>query len=83
MGYSAYGMLGGFSNDFVVEDNNGNVIGFERERRVYLSVDVDLRRIKTKSRVLKSVFSVINILKFPAPALQFSKKGLRGYYLYY
>lgn len=83
VGYGAYGMLGGFSNDFVVEDNSGNVIRFERERRVYVSLDVDLRRIKTKSRVLKSVFSVINILKLPAPALQFSKKGLRGYYLYY
>ncbi len=83
VGYGAYGMLGGFSNEFVVEDNNGNVLKLERERRFYLSLDVDLRRIKTKSRLLKSLFSVVNILKFPAPALQFSKKGLRGYCLYY
>lgn len=83
LGYSAYGMLGGFENNFVVQDENGNVLKFERTRRVYLSLDVDLTRIKTKSKVLKSIFSVVNILKFPAPAIQFSQGKLRGYYLYY
>jgi hypothetical protein len=83
LGYSAYGMIGGSDNNFVVEDNDGNVLKFERERRFYFSLDVDLTRIKTKSKFLKKVFSVINILKFPAPAIQFSKNKPRFYYLYY
>ena len=82
-GYSAYGMLGGYENNFVVQDADGNVLKFDRERRYYFSLDVDLTRIKTKSKVLKKVFSVINILKFPAPAIQFSKNKTRFYYLYY
>lgn len=82
-GYSAYGMLGAFSNNFVVEDAQGRVLKFDRARRFYASLDVDLTRIKTRSKFLKSLFSVINILKFPAPALQFSQKQFRFYYLYY
>ena len=81
-GYSAYGMTNAETNT-EVSDKNGNVYFFNRERRFYFSVDVDLTRFKTKSKVLKSVFSVINMVKFPAPALQFSNKGLRGYWLYY
>ena len=83
LGYSAYGMLGGYENNFVVQDANGNVLKFERARRYYLSLDIDLTRIKTKSRFLKTLFSVVNILKFPAPAIQFSHGKFRGYYLYY
>ncbi len=82
-GYSAYGMLGGYANTFVVQDAQGNVLKWERERRLYLSLDIDLTRIKTRSRLLKTVFSVINILKFPAPALGFSREGLRFHALYY
>ncbi len=82
-GYSAYGMLGAFGNNFVVQNGQGQVLKIERERRFYLSLDVDLTRIRTRSKFLKGLFSVINILKFPAPALQFSNKGLRFYYLYY
>jgi hypothetical protein len=82
-GYSAYGMLGGFANTFAVVDEQGRVLKFERERRLYLSLDVDLTRIKTRSRFLKGLFSALNILKFPAPALQFSQNKFRFYYLYY
>ncbi len=81
-GYSAYGMLNARYNTFAVQDANGNVLNFERERRFYFSVDVDLTRIKTKSKFLKSVFSAFNMIKFPAPALQFGNKGIRGYWLY-
>jgi hypothetical protein len=82
-GYSAYGMLGGYENNIVVQDADGNVLKFDRERRYYFSLDVDLTRVKTKSKVLKKVFSVINILKFPAPTIQFSKNKTRFYYFYY
>jgi hypothetical protein len=82
-GYSAYGMLGGHYNNIVPIDNNGNALKFERQRRIYFSLDVDLTRIKTKSKVLKGIFSVVNFLKFPAPALEFSTSGLRFYGLYY
>lgn len=83
IGYSAYGMLGGTENNFVVQDEDGSVLKFERERRYYFSLDIDLTQIKTKSKILKKAFSIINILKFPAPAIQFTKNKPRFYYLYY
>jgi hypothetical protein len=83
VGYGAYGMLGGTYNSFVLQDDEGNVYYSDRERRFYLSLDIDLTRIKTKSKFLKGLFSVVNLIKIPAPALQFSKKGMRGYYLYF
>jgi hypothetical protein len=83
VGYSAYGMLGGHYNRVIARDETGNVFRVDRNRRYYLSLDLDLTKIKTRSHVLKAVFSVFNILKFPAPALQFGKEGLRFYTIYY
>jgi len=83
LGYSAYGMLGGHSNRIIVTDEKGNVLKIDRERRLYLSLDVDLSRIKTRSKLLNGLFSLVNMLKFPAPALEFTHKGLRAYGIYY
>jgi len=82
-GYSAYGMLGGHANRITAVDNNGNALKIERQRRYYFSLDIDLTGIKTRSALLRGLFSCINILKFPAPALEFSKNGLRFYPVYY
>lgn len=83
LGYSASGMIGGFENVKKVYDGDGNEITFERVRQFYLSFDLDLTKIKTKSKVLKSIFSCINILKIPAPTIEFQKNGLRLHALYY
>lgn len=48
---------------------------YPRTRQFYLSLDVDLTRIKTKSRFLKSLLFALNVFKFPAPALQVNSQG--------
>jgi hypothetical protein len=82
-GYSAFGMIGGHENKIVALDNNGNAIKFNRERRFYFSLDLNLNKINTKNKLLKKVFSVLSILKVPFPALEFSKNGAQFYPLYY
>jgi hypothetical protein len=77
IGYGADGMLGGYSNPYII-DENGKVINFERYRQFYLSLDVDLTRIKTKSTILKTVFAAVGFIKIPAPALEFTKYGVKG-----
>lgn len=78
VGYSADGMLQG------VEDiDNTLLTNNNRQRQFYLSFDVNLNRIVTKSHFLKSVFSVFNVVKVPFPALEFSKKGSAFHLLYY
>jgi hypothetical protein len=75
VGYGAEGMFGGFEN--FAKDKGGNVTfdrrDIKRYRQWFLAPDVDLTRIKTKSKLLKSVLSAFNVLKFPTPALEFSK----------
>lgn len=80
VGYGADGMFGGYQN-IAYNKRDGSVIfdrrDVKRYRQWYLAPDVDLTKIKTKSKVLQSVFSALNVLKFPAPALEFSNGKLR------
>ena len=72
VGYGAEGMIGGNEN---AEVHNGITMPyFKRYRQFYISPDIDFTKIKTKSKILKLVFYTINFLKFPAPALEYSKE---------
>lgn len=75
VGYGAEGLFGGYEN--MARDKSGSVVfdrrDIKRYRQWFLAPDVDLTKIKTKSKVLKTVFSAFNVLKFPAPALEFSR----------
>lgn len=77
VGYGAEGMTGGMFNPPYI-DENGDQIYFDRYRQYYLSLDVDLTRIKTKSKVLNTFFNTIGFIKIPAPALEFNKNGVKG-----
>ncbi|MCE7064262.1 DUF2279 domain-containing protein [Dyadobacter sp. CY326] len=50
--------------------------GYAPYRQYYLSLDIDLTRIKSKSKFIKTIGFFANSIKIPAPALQFSKKGI-------
>lgn len=75
-GYGADGMLGGRDNSWT---DKGNITysryDIERTRHYYLSLDVDLTRIRTRSKLLRSVFFVLNTIKIPAPTLELNSKG--------
>lgn len=66
VGYGADGMVSGNgeSSDLFLAANNA------RTRQFYLSFDVDLTKIKTNSHLLKTVFSVLNTVKIPAPTVE-------------
>ncbi len=76
LGYGANGMVGARTNPAIM-DASSNTIYFDRYRQFYLSLDIDLTRIKTKSNFLKTVFNTIGFIKFPAPALEFNKNGVK------
>lgn len=82
-GYGADGMLGANYNNFLVLDEQGNVTNFDRVRQYYISLDVDLSKIKTKSKALKAVFNALNIIKIPAPTLEISNGKTKFHYLYF
>ncbi|OYX24929.1 MAG: DUF2279 domain-containing protein [Flavobacteriales bacterium 32-35-8] len=78
VGYGADGMLTGLKDvDNQLLTNN------ERYRQFYVSFDLNLSKIETKSQVLRSVLDVFNVIKIPFPAIEFSKKGSVFHLLYY
>jgi hypothetical protein len=77
VGYGAEGMTGASYNPPYI-DAEGWQVNFERYRQFYLSFDVDLTRIKTKSKLLHSVFNTIGFIKIPAPSIEFNKFGVKG-----
>lgn len=79
-GYGAEGMISGNY------DNNSPFLvpKLERFRQFYLSLDVDLTKIDTKSHFLKTIFSVLNTVKIPAPTIEYSpQRGFKFYALYF
>lgn len=53
-------------------------------RQYYLSPDIDLTRIRTKNRTVRSVLFVLNCIKVPMPALEYSDPGgLQWHWLYF
>ena len=72
-GFGADGMTGGSENPTEVDGKP--IPSFRRTRQYYFSLDVDLTRIKTKSKFLKGAFRIINIVKLPCPALEVLDNG--------
>ena len=79
-GYGADGMLSGnFKNENVDFNQNQEIY-----RQYFLSFDVNLTKIETKSHFLKTIFSVFNTIKIPAPTLEYSaNKGLKAHVFYF
>lgn len=76
-GYGADGMLTGDPEDVAFPNQN-------RIRQYYLSLDVDLTRIRTNSHFLRTLFDVFNVIKIPFPALELNSEGrVKLHYLYF
>ena len=76
VGYSSTGMLGGMSNNWVDKEGNAHHRNdIPRVRRFFISPDIDLTKIRTRSKLLRSVLYVVNMVKVPAPALELNSKG--------
>ncbi|MFI0427240.1 MAG: DUF2279 domain-containing protein [Flavobacterium sp.] len=78
-GYGGEGML--YGNDTEAIENS---VLQNPYRQFYLSFDVDLTKIQTKSHFLKTLFSVFNTIKVPAPTLQYDDfNGVKAHFVYF
>ncbi len=84
-GYGARGLFGGFEN--IGYDKDGTVIfdrtDIKRERQWYLSPDVDFTKIKTNKKGVRSLLSVLNMIKMPAPSMELSGGKLKAHLLFF
>ena len=84
VGYGADNMLGGFNNQWT--SPTGTLINrsdLQRNRKFLLSADIDLSKFKPNSKVLKTVFSLLNTIKIPAPTIIFNTKEKTRLNLFY
>ena len=79
VGTGAEGMFG--ANNNVGKDDAGNINfsrpDIKRYRQWYLSPDIDLTKIKTNRKGVKLAFRLLNIVKIPMPALEFSNGSFK------
>ena len=72
VGYGANGMTGANSNPTFVDGEQ--LPQFPRYRQYFLSFDIDLPRLKTRSHFLKFIFNGLNFIKIPFPTLEYNKE---------
>ncbi|MDP2158947.1 MAG: DUF2279 domain-containing protein [Flavobacterium sp.] len=80
LGYGAEGMLTATSSS----DTGLALPDYERYRQFYLSLDVDLTKIETKSSLLRTLFSLFNTIKIPAPTFEIRGfQGVKFHWIYF
>ena len=80
LGYGGDGMITGN------KENYGQNLASnpQRFRQYYLSLDVDLTKIETKSHFLQTIFSVLNTIKIPAPTIEIRQfNGIKWHLIYF
>jgi uncharacterized protein YfiM (DUF2279 family) len=80
LGYGGDGMITGN------KENYGQNLASnpQRFRQYYLSLDIDLTKIETKSHFLKTIFSVLNTVKIPAPTIEIRQfNGIKWHLIYF
>ena len=73
IGYGDNGMVSAYQKN---EDCN-------RMRQYLLSLDIDLTRIKTKSKSLNSILHLFGFIKFPMPTIELRNNRIYTHPIYY
>ncbi len=76
VGYGAKGMV--YANE---KDNVEN--GFSPRRQLFFAIDFDFNEYKTRSKVVNTALYIVNMIKLPAPTLEFSKDKFKFHSFYY
>jgi hypothetical protein len=80
VGYSSENVYGAYGNGWRVGDQ-GFVYPEERYRQLFLSPDIYFSRIPTKKRWVRLTLGILDFIKFPAPALEYSQGGFKGHWI--
>jgi uncharacterized protein YfiM (DUF2279 family) len=71
VGYGADGMYGGFGNTFTSNGIDYDFTSTPRSRQFYIAPDIDLTKIKTHNKLVKTGLIILNGIKFPLPTLEY------------
>lgn len=76
VGYGAHNMI--YAND-----SQNMAAGFQPYRQLYLSLDLDVTGIHSKSKIVKTLLYLVNTIKIPAPTLEFSQGKIKAHAFYF
>ncbi len=68
LGYSVENVFGAYGNYQPAQN-------LTRYRQYFLSLDIDLSKIKSKNRLVRTLCRTFNFIKIPAPALEYNSLG--------
>lgn len=77
VGYGAEGMV------YARDEQNVEAGYPPAYRQYYLSIDLDLRAIKSRSKAINTLIFFASMIKIPAPTIEFSSKGTKVYAFYF
>ncbi|MCH8555727.1 MAG: YfiM family protein [Schleiferiaceae bacterium] len=80
VGYSGDGMVTGAPDPAYYAANHPDLF---RQRQLYLSLDLDLRRIKVRQPWLRATLNAINFIKIPAPAYAINFRSANQFHGFY
>ena len=75
-GYGAEGMV--YAND-----SSNEAMGYDSYRQYYLGLDVDLTHIKSRKKGVNTLLFFANMIKIPAPTVEFSNNTTTFHWLYF
>ncbi|MBK9271312.1 MAG: DUF2279 domain-containing protein [Saprospiraceae bacterium] len=78
IGYGAEGLYGGFQNRWTEADGSEIRLDpsmYPRYSQIYFSLDLNLKKIPIKNPWWRSFLSMVQVVKIPAPALEFNTLG--------
>ncbi len=85
VGYSAHNLFGGFENSWELDDERFVLDQdlFPRSSQFILALDYDLRKVKHSTAFGTALFKLLDIFKFPAPAVSYdTARGWQLHFLY-
>ena len=85
IGSGAEGLFGARENK--ATDSFGNTVflrtDIPRRRQWYLAPDIDFTKIRTRKKSIRLALNILSVIKFPAPALEYSNGKLVFHYIYF
>lgn len=80
IGFGSDNLFGGFENTWEVD---GEEVNYNRPRfrQFYFGPDIDFARFNPKNHWVKTLFSILNVYKFPMPAIQYNREHGISYHL--
>ena len=76
-------MTGGSENICDYCNYDSECLSLERNRQFFLSLDLDLTKIKSKNKIIQTIAGTFGFIKIPFPAIEISNNKADFHIIYF